>query len=157
MCKPGTMKYDRYNSVYGAEDLSILEFMSTGRNGIVRKRIIFAKTETKGIYNLAFGNIGTNNSFDDGIISNNGDRNEILATVAMAVDKYTQRYPRRWVYFRGNTPARTRLYRMAIGINLKELSKRFEIFAEVDGEDEFVPFQRNMVVEGFLVRRKIFL
>ena len=40
------MKYDRYNSVYEAEDLSILEFMSTGRNGIVRKRIIFAKTET---------------------------------------------------------------------------------------------------------------
>jgi len=112
------MKYGRYNSVYEAEDLSILEFMSKGRNGIVRKRIIFAKTETKGIYNLAFGNIGANNNFDDGIISNNGDRNEILATIAMAVDKYT------------------RLYRMAIGINLRELSKKFEIFAEVDGEDE---------------------
>lgn len=149
------MKYERYLPVYEADDLSLLEFMSIGKYGMIKKRVMFTKMEIKGMYNLAFGNIGMNGNLDDEIISDNGDRNEILATVALAVDRYTQRYPRRWVYFRGNTPAKTRLYRMAIGLNLWELSKKFEIFVEVDGEDDFVLFQRNMVVEGFLIRRKI--
>jgi len=149
------MKYERYLPVYMAEDLRMLEFVSSGRSGPVRKRIVFSKTDIKGIYNLAFGDIGNGGVLDDGNISDNGDRDEVLATVAAAVDKYTQRYPRRWVYFRGNTPGKTRLYRMAIGLNLAELSTKFEIFADVEGEEDFIPFKKNMVVEGFLVRRKL--
>jgi uncharacterized protein DUF6934 len=155
--KPPTVKYERYYPVYEAEDLSVFEFVSTGRAGMVRKRIVFAKTDVRGIYNLAFGNIRTDSSLDDEIISDNGDRNRILATVAQAIDIYTQRYPRRWIYFKGNSPGRTRLYRMAIGLNLRELSMNYEIMADVDGESDFVPFQRNMKVEGFLIRRRIIL
>jgi hypothetical protein len=118
---------------------------------------MFAKTDIRGFYNLAFGNIKSDNSLDDRFINDNGDRNEILVTVAQAVDIYTQRYPRRWIYFRGNTPTKTRLYRMVIGIFWGELSQKFEIYADVEGEEHFVPFQRNMLLDGFLVRRRIVL
>jgi hypothetical protein len=149
------MKYEYYNAVYTADDLSIFEFVSVGKRGMVRKRIEFAKTGLKGIYNLAFGNISADGRLDDKNISDNGDRNRILATVAAAMDKYTQRYPRRWVYFRGNSPARTRLYRMAIGAHLQELSERFEIYVETEEDEEFVPFRKDLSVQGFIVRRRI--
>ncbi|HXB96316.1 MAG TPA: hypothetical protein VNU70_14190 [Puia sp.] len=151
------MKHDRYTPISKAGDLSVFEFMSVGRNGSIKKRVVFAKTDMRGIYNLAFGNIRSDNSMDDGFINDNGDRNEILATVAQAVDIYTQRYPRRWIYFRGNTPTKTRLYRMVISIYWGELSQKFEIYADVDGKEHFIPFQRNMLLDGFLIRRRIVL
>jgi hypothetical protein len=86
------MKYEYYTPVFTADDLSIFEFVSVGKKGIIRKRVVFAKTEVKGIYNLAFGNIGADNRLEDDTINDNGDRDKILATVATAVDKYTQRY-----------------------------------------------------------------
>jgi hypothetical protein len=109
----------------------------------------------KGVYNIAFGNVNANNALDEDTISDNGDRNKVLATVAQAVERYSRRYPSRWIYFSGSTYARTRLYRMAISLNLEELTKNFDIFAEVNGQEEFVPFSKNMIVEGFLVRRRI--
>ena len=148
------MRYERYPTVYEKDDLSVFEFESLGPSGYsIRKRITFAKTEVNGVYNLAFGNLRENGSLDDEAIS--GDRDMVLATVVQAVDRYTSRYPRRWIYFCGSSPARTRLYRMLIGLNLTELSERFEIFAEAPGYEEYVPFQKNMIIEGFLVRRKL--
>jgi hypothetical protein len=148
------MKYERYPTIYEKEDLSIFEFESLSSSGdLIRKRITFAKTEVNGVYNLAFGNIKENGLLDDEAIS--GDRDKVLATVVRAVDRYTTRYPRRWIYFCGSTPARTRLYRMVIGLNLKELAERFEIFAEILDYEEYVPFQKNMIIEGFLIRKKL--
>jgi hypothetical protein len=120
------MRYERYPTVYETDDLSVFEFESVSPSGEpIRKRITFAKTEVKGVYNLALGNLRENGLLDDETIS--GDRDKVLATVVQAVDRYTTRYPRRWIYFCGNTPARTRLYRMVIGLNLEELAKKFEI------------------------------
>ncbi|MHA4812562.1 DUF6934 family protein [Flavitalea flava] len=80
-----------------------------------------------------------------------------LATIVKAIDSYTRRYPRRWVYFKGNTKEKTRLYRMAVGLNLEELSLNFEIYARIENEDEFVPFRKNMEINAFLIRRRIVL
>lgn len=52
------------------------------------------------MYNLAFGDIDIDGGIDDYNVTDNGDRNKILATVANAVDEFTRRYPMRWVYFR---------------------------------------------------------
>ena len=149
------MKYGYYPTVYTKEDLSIFEFVSIGKRGAIKKRIIFARMEEKGVYNLAFGNVRPDNQFDTELISDNGDRDKIIATVVAVVDKYTQRYPRRWIYFRGNTPTKRRLYRMAVSIHLEELSDKFEILAELEEMEVLVPFQRNMAAVGFLVRRRI--
>ena len=102
---------------------------------------------------MAFSDIDDDGEIDDIRISDNGDRNKILATIAKAVDEYTNLYPRRWVLFLGSTSHRTRLYRMAIAINLAELQPKFDIYGQV--EDEFIPFYRNMPATAFLVRKKI--
>jgi hypothetical protein len=106
------------------------------------------------VYNLAFGDILEDGMLDDNSVTDNGDRNRILATVVSAVDKYTKRYPERMIYFRGSTKARTRLYRIAIGLNLEELSLTYEIYAQIDSQDELPIFRRNMEISAFVVKRK---
>jgi hypothetical protein len=44
---------------------------------------------------------------------------------------------------------------MAIGAHLQELSERFEIYVETEEDEEFVPFRKDLSVQGFIVRRRI--
>jgi hypothetical protein len=148
------MKYESYDAVRIADDLSSLDFISTGKHGAILKRIVFEPMEMANVYFLAFGNIISDSKIDDYSVSDNGDRNKILATVAEAVDSYTKRYPSRILYFTGSTKERTRLYRMAIGLNLEELSLTYEIYGRVD--NDLVPFYKNLDASAFLIKRKSF-
>lgn len=146
------MNYETYKDLKIREDFSVFDFTSEGKKGSIPKRIVFAETRWEGVYNLGFGDIGENGDIDDYSISDNGDRNKILATVVNVVLTYTTRYPDRLIFFSGSTKNRTRLYRMAVGINLVELSEDFEIYAFVG--EEVVPFTPNMEITAFLVKRK---
>jgi hypothetical protein len=99
-----------------ASDLSSFDFMSVGTNGDILKRIIFMPVRSE-MCMLVFGNDSADGEIDDLTISDNGDRNKILATIVNMVNLYTIRYPSRLIYFVGSTPARTRLYRMVIGLH----------------------------------------
>lgn len=59
------MKYENYNAVNIADDLSSFDFMSSGKNGDIRKRIIFMPTHLPEVYVLAFGSITDNDEVDD--------------------------------------------------------------------------------------------
>jgi hypothetical protein len=148
------MNYESYNAVSTADDLSSFDFVSVGKKGEIRKRIIFMPTALSDVYALAFGNITESGEIDDLSISDNGDRNKILATVATAVDIYTKRHPDRMIYFMGSTKQRTRLYRMAVGLNLDELSRTYDIYAEAVKGFEFKSFYKNMEINAFLIKRK---
>ena len=148
------MKYDIYSDYIASDDLSVVEFTSIGINGRIIKRVAFMPTEANGVYNLAFGDVDEYDDIDDYKITNNGDRNKVLATVVNIVDEYTRRHPARWIYFQGSTEERTRLYRMAIGLNLEELSPKFEIYGIHENGDAD-PFTKNMLVTAFLIKRKI--
>ena len=147
------MKYDSYTDLIITNDYSIFGFISHGKNGSIPKRIVFSATELDNIYNLAFGDINEEGEIDDYCISDNGDRNKILATVAKAVDDFTEKYPDRWVLFRGSTPERNRLYRMAIGLNQEEIAAKFDIYVYV--ENQLVPFIKNLEINTFIIKRKI--
>lgn len=149
------MKYAVYSLYVKSDDLSLFDFVSDGVKGVIKKRATFMPTTLNGVYNLAFGDVNEENEIDDYRVTNNGDRNQILATIVMIVSEYTRRYPERWVYFRGSTAERTRLYRMAVGLNLEELSLEFVIYAEVAEKEDFVVFRKNMDIQAFLVRRKL--
>lgn len=136
------MKYEVYVDVNFTEDFEVIDFISIGKNGPIPKRITFTITEHENVYNLTLGNVDENGELDDRTVSDNGDRNKILATIFYVVDAYTKKYPERWIAFRGSTKERTRLYRMAVGINLEELSKKFEIYAFA--QEELVSFTKNM-------------
>jgi hypothetical protein len=149
------MKYEVYTDLDVTNDLHAVEFVSVGKCGSILKRIVFVPTKLPTVFNLAFGDIIDDYEIDDLIISDNGDRNKILATVVNVVKLFTEKYPDRLIYFRGSTQERTRLYRMAVGLNLEELSKTFDIYAEVDDSQDFVPFRKNMIIRAFLIKRKI--
>jgi hypothetical protein len=148
------MKYEVYNDIEADSKFARFEFLSEGHKGNIPKRIEFTTTQWPGVYNLAFGDVKENGELDDLNNSNNGDRNKILATVLRVVILYTDRYPDRWIYFKGSTEQRTRLYRMAISIYLDELSALFEFFAEINKSGNFVRFQKGLIIRGFLVKRK---
>ena len=147
------MKYDVYDDIKVADDFNVFDFISIGKNGAILKRIAFTKTEWDNVYNLVFGDVDKNDEINDRSVSDNGDRNKILATVVKTVGDYTQKYPDRWIFFSGSTNERTRLYRMAVGIHFEELSAKFDIYAYVN--EKMIPFVKNLKINAFLVKRKV--
>lgn len=137
-----------------SDKMMTFEFISEGEKGLIHKLVKYESTNLKGLYNLAFGdkNLGTE-KIDDKVISNNGDSEKVLATVVATVYAFTDKYPEAWIYAKGSTTARTRLYRMGISKFLHEVTMDFEILGELN--DGWIEFESDLEFEGFLVRRKI--
>ena len=146
------MKYEVYTEIEVTDDFAVFDFVSAGKNGDILKRVAFTRTEQNKVYNLALGDVDEDNEINDYAVTDNGDRNKVLATVAAIVEAYTKRFPDRWIIFQGSTAERTRLYRIAIGLHLDELSQLYDIMGYV--ADEIVPFVKNMKINAFLIRRK---
>jgi hypothetical protein len=135
------------------ESLTVFEFVSVGKKGKIPKIVQYTETNLKDFYNLGFGdkNLQTGD-VDDAVISDNGDGQKILATVAATVYAFTDKYPDAWVYATGSTKARTRLYRIGLTNNLAEILEDFELYGQKDGVwQEFV---RGVACEAFLVKRR---
>ena len=147
------MRYEVYEGIKVTVDFDIFDFVSCGKNGNVLKRVAFTKTEDDRVYNLALGDVDEDNEINDLAITDNGDRNKVIATVVSIVEAYTRRFPERWIIFTGSTEERTRLYRMAISLHLVELSALYEIWAYVG--EERVKFDKNMRVSAFVIVRKV--
>ena len=145
--------YNSYTSFDISTNATVFEFTSSGPKGNIKKLIQFSQTKDKNVFNLAFGNIQENGSIDDVTTNDNKDRDKILATVAAAVLDFTERYPERYVFFTGSSIERTRLYRMALTINYKELAETFNIWGLRD-EGGFEPFEKRRSYTGFLIKRK---
>ncbi len=133
--------------------LMVFEFTSEGPKGQIHKLIKFSATNLKGLYNLSFGNKDANTGgIDDLAISNNGDSEKILSTVVSAIYAFTEQYPNSWVYAKGSTKSRTRLYRMGITKYLQEINKDFDLYG-LNG-DRWEPFKKDKEYEAFFSKRK---
>ncbi|AXY74823.1 hypothetical protein D3H65_12885 [Paraflavitalea soli] len=150
------MNYERYENIIASPDKLEFQFVSEGPKGKVTKMIQFTQTLNENIYNLAFGNLRNDGSVDDETTNDNGDRNKILATVAGTVYEFSAGYPERFIFFCGTTPQRTRLYRMALTINMEALKNDFHIYGVLRGMDTFerVAFRKGVDYFGFMVKRK---
>jgi len=147
------MNHPGYPLITKHDDLSVFYFTSEGKNGEVKKIIAFTATIQPNIYNLGMGDILPDGKLvDDLVVTNNGDRNKVLATVVYALYLYTKRYPDRWVAFKGSTPSRTRLYRMALNLYFTELNKYFHIYSIVDGKTQ--PFSGTQEATVFFIKGK---
>ena len=122
------MKLPRYE-LKAEKSLMVFEFTSEGPKGQIPKLIKFSETTLKGFYNLAFGdkNLETGD-IDDAVVSNNGDSEQVLATVVSAVYSFTEEENEAWVYATGSTKSRTRLYRMGITKYFDEVKQDFTVF-----------------------------
>lgn len=143
---------DRYE-VRVELNATVYKFISEGPRGNVEKIVCYTKTRRPNIYNLGFGDYNELiNGFDDKVVTNNGDSQKVLATVAKSLFTFTDRYPNAAVIASGSTLARTRLYRMGITNNLLLIENDFHVYGWKD--NEFVKFEKNGPYEAFLVKRK---
>ena len=86
-------------------------------------------TSEENVYNLAFGDFDeAAKGLDDLTITNNRDSLKALSNVASTVYAFMEKHPAASIIATGSTEVRTRLYRMGITNNLKEISEDFSIF-----------------------------
>ncbi len=146
------MKIDKYPVNIG-ETSMVFEFVSDGINGKIPKLVIYSETHLHNFYNLGFGDKDeTTGEIDDEVVTNNGDSEKVLATVASTLYTFTDKFPEAIVFATGSTKARTRLYRIGISNNVEEIQEDFEVFGLVD--EDWQPFQKQTEFEAFLVKRK---
>lgn len=138
------------------EDGASFTFESTGPKGVIKKVIRYEKVASwadLSVYNLGFGDWSDElNDFDDSATSNNDDRDKVLATVASTVLEFTEKNGPLVVAAEGVTPARTRLYQMAIRANLVEVEKYFLIYGMYQGIP--YPFEPGINYQSFFVMKK---
>ena len=135
------------------DDFKTFEFISEGPKGAIAKSVQYKETPTTGVYNLGFGDVNKlTDEIDDLIVTNNGDSQKVLATVASTLYLFTDHYPDAFIYATGSTRARTRLYRIGITNNLLLIEKDFHVLG-IKGNDVIL-FEKNGTYDGFLVKRK---
>lgn len=146
------MKLPKY-PLKAEKSLMLFEFTSDGLKGRIKKLVKYSPTNIKDLYNLAFGDKNERtDEINDKIISNNGDSDIVLATVVATVYAFTEKYPQAWIFAIGSTKARNRLYRIGITKYLLEIKHDFFIFGLKN--DGWEKFERNVVYDAFLVKRK---
>ena len=146
------MKYDKYQ-LESDNKLLVFEFISVGPKGRIKKIIQYSETNLKDYYNLGFGDKDEKTGeINDLVITNNGDSQQVLATVASTVYAFTDKHPDTWVYASGSNHARTRLYRIGIANNLLEIERDFEVYG-LKG-DQWHTFSKDIDYKAFLIKRK---
>ncbi|MDB4873096.1 MAG: hypothetical protein JWL97_4100 [Gemmatimonadales bacterium] len=130
------------------------EFYSEGPKGRIKKVVMFTKMQDDlAIYNLAFGDEDPETGVvSDLVTTDNKDTAMVLATVANTILDFCDRYGDHYIYARGSTIARTRLYQIGISSLLNEISMDFDIIGSKNGI--LHEFQRNVNYDAFLVKRK---
>lgn len=146
------MKIDKYSFTIG-ESFMVYEFISEGIHGKISKLVIYSKTHLHNFYNLGFGDKDEETgNIDDEVVTNNGDSEKVLTTVAATLYTFTEQFPDAMIFATGSTKARTRLYRIGISNNIAAIEPDFEIFGLVD--KTWLPFEKQIEYEAFLVKRK---
>jgi hypothetical protein len=132
---------------------TIYEFVSESVEYSIKKRVIYQQIDNSIIYNLAFGDVNElTDELDDTIVSNNGDTEKVLATVAATVYYFFDKYPKAILFAKGNSVARNRLYKIGISNNLEELKKDFIVMGLGENK-EWKIFDKNEIFSAFYVKK----
>ena len=146
------MRIERYD-VTISTDQSEYRFVSEGRHGRILKKVRFTPIRSSGIYNLGFGDVDPETGLvSDVRISDNGDTQKVLATVASIALDFLKRNPKATLYAEGSTPSRTRLYRMGLTRHLDEISQVLHVAGRTD--EGWEVFQSGKKYNAFLAKPK---
>ncbi|TKK66634.1 hypothetical protein FC093_16490 [Ilyomonas limi] len=140
-----------FYTFYSSNQALLFDFSSIGKN-IISKAVIYTRTDIPDLYTLALVDVYNDGTFDDIVVSDNGDMVKILVTVFKTLSVFFTHYPNAAVAFSGSTPARTRLYRIAISHELDNITKVYDIWGI--NNNSFQPFRRNTPYTGFLISLK---
>ncbi|MFZ7157986.1 DUF6934 family protein [Avibacterium gallinarum] len=138
------------------------QFVSQGKNGEQQTKIIeFCRLdnavfpEDTPLFNLGFGDTIDGVEIDDKVVTNNGDMEVILRTVAYAAELFFLEYPSALILFEGSSKARTRLYRMMLNKYYSEISERFIISGISEGSIHLFLPNTKKKFEAFLVKQRV--
>lgn len=150
--------------LYPNDDFTVFQFVSLGSKGQILKVIRFYPTSNPKVYNLGLADVRYVDekegviTVDDQRVSNNGDIEKIMRTVASSICIFGQHYPDIFVLFGSGSPVRRRLYRMIMQKYFVEISKTFILFGakrQDDGKIVNVPFCFNVNGDGFFIKFNI--
>ncbi|MCF2491562.1 DUF6934 family protein [Dyadobacter sp. CY347] len=145
------MQYQAY-PVESNEENTRFQFQSVGKRGVFEK-VIFITPLTFDTFNLSLVDFNpATGNYDDLSVTDNGDMPEVLITVVSAIHQFLASNPFKRIYFEGSTPARTRLYQIAISKIYDSEQSDLLISGLQDGQ--LFPFEPNSNFEGFLAEKK---
>ncbi len=104
---------------------------------------------------MGFGDVDNDDTVvHDDIVTNNNDRDKVLATVANTIFDFTNEHGNHsiFIFATGSAPSRTRLYQMGISRLWEVINKEFEVYGHIN--EEWHPFKRDVKYDAFLVKRK---
>jgi hypothetical protein len=130
------------------------EFYSEGPHGRIRKIVQFQPFFINGFpcHNLSFGDWNEKlGRFNDNTVTDNGDAQKVLATVAHIVIDFTTLYPEFIIHVKGRGEARARLYQMGVNKIWGEIRELFDVYG--DTGEKWEPFQKNVRYNAFLIQR----
>lgn len=129
-------------------------FFSIGVKGVFKKVIEFQKIG-KDLYGLSFGDPDPEHGrLNDKIITNNGDMQKVLITVAKAVIKFLDFHPQAVIMTTGSTAARTRLYQINIKRYYLGINHLFEIKGFKNGRWELLVAEKNYDVFSICMKER---
>jgi len=127
------------------------EFISLGKKGRIKKVARFNLIQGK-LYNFGFGDLNeVTGEISDTTISNNGDGDKVLITVASIIYDFTETYKGVAVFIKGTTLSRTRRYQMGINQHWIQLKPMFVIWGLINLKWE--PFEIDKNYEAFVGAR----
>jgi hypothetical protein len=137
-------------------DFSRFYFNSVGPRGVIKKAVSYQVLyfyNKLPVVNLAFGDWDEGEQkINDSVVSDNKDRDKVLATVASTILTYLEMHGKCLISAEGSTPARTRLYQMGINAHRIEIESIFFIFG-LD-KREWITFEPGRNFQAFLVYKK---
>jgi hypothetical protein len=89
---------------------------------------------------------------DDTVVSNNGDTEKILTTVAATIFNFFEKYPNAIVYAKGSTLGRTRLYKIGISNNIEKLEQNFIIMGYTT-DDKWEIYNKERFYSAFFIKK----
>lgn len=106
-------QYEAYPVTFDSENTSF-RFKSIGKRGVFDK-VVFFTPLSPDTHNLALVDYEpATKDYNDRSVTDNGDMTEVIATVISIIQEFLASNPDQKIYFEGNSPARTRLYQIAI-------------------------------------------
>ena len=117
------------------DEQEIFDFYSQGPKGNILKRVAYVPTSIPDVWQLVMGDYDVDKDEIDFLnVTNNNDREKVLATVGVTLYSFFSKKSDVMVYAKGSTKSRTRLYQIGINKMYEDLKKDFEIFGELDGK-----------------------
>jgi hypothetical protein len=147
------MEYERYEFEKGSSEFEYV-FYSLGPKGRIKKVVNFEKIEDPGFrYNLSFTDWDEKlRQKSDEVVTNNQDRDKVLATVAVIAIDFILTHPDFIIIALGRTISRVRLYQMGITRVIDNLDPKFVIEGYLN--NEWVSFEKGLNFEAFKLKIK---